>query len=139
MRQSRRRRGGVRAVDTNVIVRFLTNDHPAQAARARKLIGGGDIFVATSVLLETEWVLRSGYGFTTDRLVQALRDFAGLPGITLEDPQLAARALDWAERGLDFAEALHLGRAQGCTAFMSFDRKLAKAAARLSDIEVAAP
>lgn len=129
----------MRAVDTNVIVRFLTNDHPAQAARARKLIGGGDIFVATTVLLEAEWVLRSGYGLTTDRLVQALRDFAGLPGVTLEDPQLAARALDWAERGLDFADALHLGRAQGCAAFLSFDRKLAKAAARLSDVEVAAP
>jgi predicted nucleic-acid-binding protein len=129
----------VRAVDTNVVVRFLTGDEPAQTARARKLIAGGDIFVATSVLLETEWVLRSGYGFAVERLVQALRDFAGLPGVTLEDPQLAARALDWAEQGLDFADALHLGRAQGCTAFMSFDRKLAKAAARLSDVRIAAP
>jgi predicted nucleic-acid-binding protein len=129
----------VRAVDTNVIVRFLTNDHPAQAAKARRLIGGGDIFVATSVLLESEWVLRSGYGFTSDRLVRALRDFAGLPGVTLEDPQLAARALDWAEQGLDFADGLHLGRAQGCTAFLSFDRNLAKAAARLSEVKVVAP
>jgi predicted nucleic-acid-binding protein len=129
----------VRAVDTNVIVRFLTNDHPAQAAKARKLIGGGDIFVATTVLLESEWVLRSGYGFTSDRLVRALRDFAGLPGVTLEDPQLAARALDWAEQGLDFSDALHLGRAQGCTAFLSFDRKLAGAAARLSEVKVVAP
>jgi predicted nucleic-acid-binding protein len=129
----------VRAVDTNVIVRFLTNDHPAQAAKARKLIGGGDIFVATSVLLETEWVLRSGYGFATDRLVQALRGFAGLPGVTLEDPQLAARAFDWAEQGLDFADSLHLGRAQGCAAFLSFDHKLAKAVARLSEVKVVAP
>jgi predicted nucleic-acid-binding protein len=129
----------VRAIDTNVIVRFLTGDDPAQAARARELIAGGGIFVSTSVLLETEWVLRSGYGFAIERLAGALRDFAGLPGVTLEDPQLAARALDWAERGLDFADALHLGGAQGCTAFMSFDRKLAKAAAGLSDIRIAAP
>jgi predicted nucleic-acid-binding protein len=129
----------VRAIDTNVIVRFLTGDDPAQTARARKLIEGGEIFVSTSVLLETEWVLRSGYGVEAGRLVQALRDFAGLPGITLEDPQLAARALDWAEQGLDFADALHLGAAQGCTAFMSFDRKLAKLAARVSGIRIAAP
>lgn len=129
----------MRAIDTNVVVRFLTGDDPAQAAKARKLIEGGEIFVATSVLLEAEWVLRSGYGFSVERIVQALRDFAGLPGITLEDARLAARALDWTERGLDFADALHLGRAQDCTAFMSFDRKLAKAAAGLSDVEVATP
>jgi predicted nucleic-acid-binding protein len=129
----------VRAIDTNVIVRFLTGDDPVQAAKVRKLVEEGDILVATSVLLETEWVLRSGYGFATDRIVQALRDFAGLPGVTLEDAPLVARALDWAEHGLDFADALHLGRAQDCTAFMSFDRKLAKAAAGLSDVKVTAP
>ncbi len=129
----------MRAVDTNVIVRFLTGDDPAQTAKARKLIEGGEIFVPTSVLLETEWVLRIGYGFATERLVQGLRDFAGLPGVTLEDPQRAAQALDWTERGLDFADALHLGGAQDCTAFMSFDRKLAEAAAEMSDVKVVAP
>lgn len=129
----------MRAIDTNVIVRFLTGDDPAQTAKARKLIEGGDIFVSTTVLLETEWVLRSGYGFAAGRLVQALRDFAGLPGVTLEDPQLAARALDWAGQGLDFADALHLARARDCTAFTSFDRKLAKAAARICDVKVVAP
>jgi predicted nucleic-acid-binding protein len=129
----------VRAIDTNIILRFLTGDDPAQAAKARKLVEGGGIFVPTSVLLETEWVLRSGYGFAAGPLVRALRDFAGLPGVTLEDPPLAARALDWAEKGLDFADALHLGAARGCTAFLSFDRKLAKTAARLADIRVAVP
>lgn len=129
----------MRAVDTNVVVRFLTGDDPGQAARARKLIEAGDVLIATSVLLETEWVLRSAYGFPAERIVQALQAFAGLPGVTLEDPQLAARALDWAARGLDFADALHLGRAQDCTAFMSFDRRLAAAAARLSDVKVVAP
>jgi predicted nucleic-acid-binding protein len=129
----------VRAIDTNVIVRFLIGDDPAQTAKARKLVEDGGIFVSTSVLLETEWVLRSGYGFATAQLVQALRDFAGLPGVTLEDPQLAARALDWADQGLDFADALHLGGAHGCTAFLSFDRKLAKAATGVVEMRVAAP
>jgi predicted nucleic acid-binding protein len=95
--------------------------------------------VPTSVLLETEWVLRSGYGFAAERLVRALRDFAGLPGVTLEDPRLAATALDWAEQGLDFADALHLAAARGCTAFMSFDRRLAKVAAGVVEMRVASP
>ena len=129
----------MRAIDTNVLVRFLTGDDPAQGAKARRLVEAGDIFVATSVLLETEWVLRSAYGFATDRIVQALRDFAGLPGVTLEDPLLAARALDWAAQGLDFADALHLGRAEGCSAFMSFDRRLAKVAGRMAGVRVVAP
>lgn len=129
----------MRAIDTNVIVRFLTGDDPAQAARARKLVEAGGIFVPTSVLLETEWVLRSGYGFAAERLVRALRDFAGLPGVTLEDPQLAALALDWAEQGLDFANALHLASARGCTAFLSFDRRLARAAPSVVEMRIAAP
>jgi predicted nucleic-acid-binding protein len=129
----------VRAIDTNVVVRFLTGDDRKQAGTARALIAEGDIFVATSVLLESEWVLRGAYGFATERVVRALRDFAGLPGVTLEDAALASRALDWAERGMDFADALHLGRAQGCTAFMSFDRRLEKLAAGLSETKVVLP
>jgi predicted nucleic-acid-binding protein len=129
----------VRAIDTNVVVRFLTGDDPNQAARARALIEAGDLFVATTVLLESEWVLRSAYGFSAKRIAGALRDLAGLPGVTLEDPALVARALDWAEAGLDFADALHLARAEGCTAFISFDTKLAKQAGQVAGIQVLAP
>lgn len=126
----------MRAIDTNIVVRFLTNDDEAQAGKARGIVAAGDVFVATSVLLESAWVLRSGYGFAQDSVVAALRGFAGLPGVTLEAPQLAARALDWAEQGIDFADALHLGRATACTAFLTFDRKFARAAAGMSDVNV---
>lgn len=129
----------MRAIDTNVIVRFLTGDDPAQARKAKTLIAAGNVYVATTVLLETEWVLRSGYGFGARQVIQALRGFAGLPGVVLEDAPLAAKAFGWAEQGLDFADALHLDRAAGCTDFVSFDRKLAKAAARLTDVAVTAP
>jgi predicted nucleic-acid-binding protein len=129
----------VRAIDTNVIVRFLTGDHPQQARKARAIVEGGDLFVPTSVLLETEWVLRSAYGFDADKIVAALRALAGLPGLALEEPILIARALDWTEKGMDFADALHLGKAEGCSAFVSFDRKLAKAANGLSEILIEAP
>jgi len=52
------------AVDTNVIVRYLTRDDAAQFAKADALVKNNDVYVCTTVLLETEWVLRRGYGFS---------------------------------------------------------------------------
>ena len=54
----------MRAVDTKVVVRYLTGDDPGQSAGARTVIDAGDVFVGTTVLLEGEWVLRSVYGFS---------------------------------------------------------------------------
>jgi len=92
----------VLAVDTNIIVRYLTADHPEQFAKASVLIRSEDVYVCTTVLLETEWVLRGGYRFSRDQIIAALIAFAGLPRVNLEDPALAAKALDWMRSGLDF-------------------------------------
>ncbi len=127
------------AIDTNIVVRYLTADHPEQSPKAKALIESEDVFVCTTVLLETEWVLRSVYGFAPAQIVKALAGFAGLPRVTLEDAALAATALDWTLKGMDFADALHLARAQGCDGFASFDRQLAKAAKEVSSIEVRTP
>lgn len=125
----------MRAIDTNVLVRFLAKDDPQQSDKARRIVESGDVYVSTTVFLETEWVLRSAYEFEAARIVDAFESFAGLPGIVLEDPDLLALALGLAREGLDFADALHLGRAQGCDAFVTFDRKLVKAAKGLGPVE----
>lgn len=116
------------AIDTNLIVRYLTGDHPRQAPRARALIDGGPVFAAVTVMLEVEWVLRSTYGYRSVDVARALRDFGGLPTVTVEDGTLVASALDLTERGMDFADALHLVRSTHCRGFATFDRKLVKAA-----------
>lgn len=69
------------AIDTNLIVRYLVGDDPGQAARARRLIDNNDVFVGITVLLETEWVLRSVYEFSAAQCAKALSDFAGLPRV----------------------------------------------------------
>ncbi len=132
------------AIDTNIIVRYLVGDDPGQAARARRLIDNNDVFVSTTVLLETEWVLRSVYGFSAAQCAKALSDFAGLPRTSLEDAAAAAKALGWVrqglmQQGLDFADGLHLAKAEGCEAFISFDQDFAKAANALGGIKVRAP
>ena len=116
------------AVDTNLIVRYLTGDHPKQSAKARAIIDGEDVFVSTTVLLEAECVLRSVYSLGSMQICVALRAFAGLPRVSLEDPALVAAALDRMAHGLDFADALHLGRAEDCEAFVTFDQQFIKAA-----------
>ena len=127
------------AIDTNVIVRYLTGDHPQQSRKAKVLIDSEHVFICTTVLLETEWVLRSVYGFTSGEVTKAFIALAGLPSVTLEATAVVAKALDWPLSGMDFADALHLARAQESKAFVSFDRRLAKIAKELSDVEVRAP
>jgi adenosylhomocysteinase len=70
------------AIGTNLIVRYLTGDHPKQSPRARKLIDGQPVFAATTVILEVERVLRSTYGYRPADIARALRAFAGLPTVT---------------------------------------------------------
>lgn len=127
------------AVDTNVIVRYLTGDDPQQFARAKALIDAGDVFVPTTVLLETEWVLRSLYRYTRLRIAEGLRSLAGLAEIKLEEASIAAQALAWFEGGLDFADALHLAKSAHCDAMLTFDRALIAGATNLRCVPVRAP
>src|SRR3954467_15974402 len=96
------------AVDTNVVVRLLTNDHAAQAARAVGLFRNSAIFVAKSVLLETEWVLRYSYDVPTPSVVRAFLALMGLPNVTIEGAPAVHEAIRMMDKGLDFADALHL-------------------------------
>ena len=121
-------------VDTNIIVRYLTGDDPAQAAGARSVIGQKPVFVPRTVLLEAEWVLRGVYELSTEQVIPALRALAGLPGVLIEDAVLVAKAMDWAEAGMNFADALHLAAAAECESFLTFDRRFARSGVRLSGI-----
>ncbi len=116
------------AIDTSLIVRYLIGDHLKQSPRARKLIDGQPVFAASTVILEVEWVLRSAYGYRPADVTRALRAFAGLPTVTIEDGPVVATALDLAEKGMDFADALHLGKSAHCDGLATFDRQLVKAA-----------
>jgi len=126
------------AVDTNVLVRFLTGDDPRQAARALALFRAEQVWVAKTVLLETEWVLRSLYGFGGDRTAVALQGLVGLDNVRVEDAQAVQRALIWSAAGLDFADALHLASVDQAEAFVTFDGSLRKRVARLSGIPLRA-
>ena len=127
------------AIDTNIRVRIAVADDREQALRARELVETQTVRVSATVLLEAEWVLRSLYRRKPDEIVRTLRSFIDLPNVVAENRDAARRALSWAKAGMDFADALPLSGAIDAEAFISFDRDLAKQAARLGAPEVRAP
>ena len=112
------------SVDTNIIVRLLTGDDPGQSEKARAVIKRPDIFVAETVMLETEWVLRHAYNFESTEIHDAFIKLCGLPNVILPNPHRMQSALQWYAEGMDFGDALHLAASQACGTFFSFDRKL---------------
>lgn len=115
------------ALDTNIVVRFLTRDDPVQSPQAYRLVTSGATFVSDTVLLETEWVMRSLYKRAPGEIVSALRSLVGIDGVTVQNPGRLAEAFDLAASGLDFADALHLANTDGCEAFVTFDKALIRA------------
>ena len=119
------------AVDTNVLIRLITRDHKEQAARADRVFAEEQLWVAKTVLLETNWGLRSLYGFATRDVAHVLTKLAGLANVHVEDPLAVAQALLWVESGLDFADGLHVASRGRAERFATFDTRLVKRAAKL--------
>jgi predicted nucleic acid-binding protein len=114
----------VLAVDTNVLIRIVTDDEPLQVERARRFVAGNDVFVGVTVLLESGWVLEHHYGLSPREVVQGLRLFAGLPTVALESREEVSQALVWCEAGMDLADAMHLALGRKLEGFATFDRGL---------------
>lgn len=127
------------AVDTNVIVRLLTQDDEQQYAQSLKLFQEQDIYISNTVILETEWVLRFTYQFSFDEICRTLKILLGLPNVQLSNAGLVVQALEWHENGLDFADAFHLAQSQSCSAMYTFDAKFIKRARGLTSCNVQQP
>ncbi len=120
------------ALDTNVWVRYVTNDEPDQAKRALAVLAGAEeIFVAKTTLLELEWVLRAAYELSAAAIIRALRQILGLPNVQVEMPDQLEKAIDYYEKGLDFADALHLASSPKGVSFFTFDTAFIKRARSL--------
>lgn len=126
----------MRAVDTNVLARFFIDDaDDAQAVKQRPAAVAAlseRAFVSVTVLLEFEWVMRGFYGLPTKDISRVLRALASIEHITLEDRGAVMLSLDAFDKGLDFADALHLARSSRASAFATFDQRLAKRAKSLT-------
>lgn len=131
------------AVDTNVLVRFITRDDEAQYTRAAKLLHGTEaVHVPDTVIQECLWVLQSStYGYARQEIAEALRGICGLPCIELRAPDTVVRLLDLFEAGLlDASDACHLAMVETtCTELLTFDAAFVKRAKGRSPCKVRQP
>jgi predicted nucleic-acid-binding protein len=126
----------MRALDTNVLARFFVDDaDDAQGVKQRPAAIAAlaeRSFVPVTVLLELESVLRGFYELPSRDISRVLRALASIEHIKLEDRDAVLAAVDAFDKGLDFADALHLARSSRASAFATFDQRLAKRAKGLA-------
>jgi predicted nucleic-acid-binding protein len=123
-------------VDTNVLLRAILDDDPAQSPAAKRLIeaakeAGETIRVDRLVLAEVVWTLARRYRYTQAQVVEVIEGFAAAPELEVEDERAVGEAVAAFRGGrMDFADALIgvLNRRGGCTTTYTFDRGAAGSA-----------
>jgi predicted nucleic-acid-binding protein len=127
------------SVDTNIIIRLLTGDDQIQLKKVKSLFSKENIYITTTVILECEWVLRYAYQFKQSEITNAFESLFGLPNVQLENPLTISNAIHWYQKGMNFADALHLAHSSGADAFVTFDKKFIKSALKNTTFPVKEP
>ena len=124
----------MKAIDTNVLVRFLVNDDRVQSAKVRQLFATAEqersmFYVPLLVLLETIWVLESAYQVKRSDLIETISELLLMPVLQFEQREAVQSMLDIvADALLDLPDALIAQSAlnTGCDSVLTFDQKAAR-------------
>ena len=115
-------------VDTNVLIRHLTGDPPAQASRATRFLAEADeLLLVDLVVAEVVYVLESFYDVERSRVAELVRSIIAFAAMQVADEELLLRAVEVYELDrLDFADAYLVASAErtGVDAIASFDRSI---------------
>ena len=134
-RNMRKRQPKVKAervfADTNLFLRYLTDDVPAQADAVEKLLhraSAGDIILVTNslVIAEIVWTLESYYGLARDDIKDKVLAIFNTSGLEVADGDLLLQAIFWyADKNIDFIDAFNAAwlLSQELTSIYTFDRK----------------
>ena len=122
----------MRAVDTNILVRYVANDDPKQAAVVEKFwveceINQEAIFIPVLVLCELMWVLGRLYAQTKPQLIEVLEKLLAVGFFRFEQESAVRQSLEHYRRGKatfpDYAIG-EISRQAGCRETVTFDREL---------------
>lgn len=122
-------------LDTNVLVRYITQDDDAQAALANSLIESLDEaspgFLSLVSVVELSWVLESAYNFTRQQFAEVMQTLLTVDAIKLDRAAVVASAVRvYSASKADFSDCLieRLSASAGCDRTMTFDKAAAKTA-----------
>lgn len=122
--------------DTNVIIRLIVEDDAEQLARIGALLSEHELFVPLTVLLETEWVLRSRFQWCRTDIAATFAALVLLEGIHVERATEIGWAIDRYAAAGEFADFVHVVASRECQGFATFDARLKKRAGTGSPVEV---
>jgi predicted nucleic-acid-binding protein len=118
-------------LDTNVLIRYLTQDDPVQSAKAteiieRRLTGKNPGFVSVVAMVETVRVLDRAYSLTAKEISSVVERMLQIEVLTIENEQQVFSAMIALKQGRgSFSDALiaELGVRAGCARTLTFDQK----------------
>ena len=119
----------MQGVDTNVLVRYLTQDDVAQAAKATQFIESGEAkLINPIVLVELLWVLSSGYKLSRDEIATVMADIAANGYFRFAQNSAVRSAISRFAAGFDLPDSLivAMNSADGATETFTFDKKAAR-------------
>ena len=127
-------------LDTNILVRWIVDDDPRQVLLVQRLFEEAHeqespLFVASSVMLELEWVLRSRYEFDKATVLGAFNALLETQELEFQDEPALERALSfYRQSSADFADCMHAGQcgSAGRAPMVTFD----EIASRLPGVEL---
>jgi predicted nucleic-acid-binding protein len=116
----------MKALDTNVLVRLLMADDAAQLAQVKRLLSQTQQFTSpVTVIQELVWVLEAN-DYTVAQVLHGMRLLLSLPNFKPDHLAEIRQALEWYEKGMDFADALHLALRGASSQLLTFDKAFIK-------------
>ena len=129
----------MKAVDTNVLVRWITRDDPDQSPVADRVMAK-PTFVSLTVLLELAWTLGGEpFRFGRQAIAIALRVILTTRTITVPQENAVAWAIDRFSTGADIADMLHIVASRGSDGFVTFEKRLNSLAGVDSPLRIERP
>jgi predicted nucleic-acid-binding protein len=118
-------------LDTNILVRYVTQDDPVQSAKAievieRRLTEEIPGFISIVAMVETVWVLDRAYGLTPQEIAAVVERMLQTDVLVIENEQEVFTAMIALKEGLgSFADCViaALGAKAGCSSTVTFDHK----------------
>ena len=118
-------------LDSNILVRYLTQDDPIQSPKAteiieRRITEENPGFISIVAMVEIVWVLERAYGLATQEIVRAIERVLQTGVLVVENEQEVFAAMIAAKEGRgSFADAViaALGARMGCSCTLTFNRK----------------